>query len=75
MQRYIKQNNDVALCAPGMVLSVLLEFSSLLANESSSKSCSRGDHTVKIIDCETGSCVKVLGGHRRMPWVLDASSQ
>ncbi|XLR07433.1 hypothetical protein S83_035371, partial [Arachis hypogaea] len=30
---------------------------------------SRGDHIVKIIDCEIGSCVKVLGGHRRTPWV------
>ncbi|TKY62290.1 Activating molecule in BECN1-regulated autophagy protein 1 [Spatholobus suberectus] len=29
-----------------------------------------GDHTVKIIDCETGSCLKVLVGHRRTPWVV-----
>ncbi|XP_077250879.1 uncharacterized protein LOC143890184 isoform X2 [Tasmannia lanceolata] len=29
-----------------------------------------GDHTVKIIDCQTGSCVKVLSGHRRTPWVV-----
>ncbi|KAJ4722843.1 Transducin family protein / WD-40 repeat family protein [Melia azedarach] len=29
-----------------------------------------GDHTVKIIDCETGSCLKVLRGHRRTPWVV-----
>ncbi|KAK7378536.1 hypothetical protein VNO80_03979 [Phaseolus coccineus] len=29
-----------------------------------------GDHTVKIIDCETGSCLKVLIGHRRTPWVV-----
>ncbi|XP_024013300.1 uncharacterized protein LOC18020442 [Eutrema salsugineum] len=29
-----------------------------------------GDHTVKIIDCETGSCLKVLSGHRRTPWVV-----
>ncbi|KAK7277468.1 hypothetical protein RJT34_22481 [Clitoria ternatea] len=29
-----------------------------------------GDHTVKIIDCETGNCLKVLGGHRRTPWVV-----
>ncbi|XP_022721828.1 uncharacterized protein LOC111279181 isoform X3 [Durio zibethinus] len=28
-----------------------------------------GDHTVKIIDCLTGSCLKVLSGHRRTPWV------
>lgn len=32
-------------------------------------SCS-GDHTVKIIDCETGNCLKVLNGHRRTPWVV-----
>ncbi|XP_010441955.1 PREDICTED: uncharacterized protein LOC104725057 isoform X2 [Camelina sativa] len=29
-----------------------------------------GDHTVKIIDCETGKCLKVLTGHRRTPWVV-----
>lgn len=29
-----------------------------------------GDHTVKIIDCQTGSCLKVLHGHRRTPWVV-----
>ncbi|KAG2721914.1 hypothetical protein I3760_02G104200 [Carya illinoinensis] len=29
-----------------------------------------GDHTVKIIDCQTGSCLKVLSGHRRTPWVV-----
>ncbi|KAL5070933.1 hypothetical protein RYX36_021820 [Vicia faba] len=29
-----------------------------------------GDHTVNIIDCETGNCLKVLVGHRRTPWVV-----
>ncbi|VFQ63288.1 unnamed protein product [Cuscuta campestris] len=29
-----------------------------------------GDHTVKIIECETGKCLKVLSGHRRTPWVV-----
>ncbi|GAB4851396.1 hypothetical protein Ancab_030799 [Ancistrocladus abbreviatus] len=29
-----------------------------------------GDHTVKIIDCCTGNCLKVLSGHRRTPWVV-----
>lgn len=29
-----------------------------------------GDHTVKIIDSQTGSCLKVLSGHRRTPWVV-----
>ncbi|XP_026660399.1 uncharacterized protein LOC103706953 [Phoenix dactylifera] len=29
-----------------------------------------GDHTVKIIDCHTGNCLKVLMGHRRTPWVV-----
>ncbi|KAM7521766.1 hypothetical protein LguiA_011668 [Lonicera macranthoides] len=29
-----------------------------------------GDHTVKIIDCQTGRCLKVLNGHRRTPWVV-----
>ncbi|XP_062079477.1 uncharacterized protein LOC133783888 [Humulus lupulus] len=29
-----------------------------------------GDHTVKIVDCQTGSCLKVLSGHRRTPWVV-----
>nr|XP_043635742.1 uncharacterized protein LOC122606917 [Erigeron canadensis] len=29
-----------------------------------------GDHTVKIIDCQTGKCRKVLSGHRRTPWVV-----
>lgn len=29
-----------------------------------------GDHTVKIIDCQTGSCLRVLIGHRRTPWVV-----
>lgn len=25
---------------------------------------------MKIIDCQTGSCLKVLNGHRRTPWVV-----
>lgn len=29
-----------------------------------------GDHTVKIIDCQSGKCIKVLRGHRRTPWVV-----
>ncbi|XP_022875039.1 uncharacterized protein LOC111393636 isoform X2 [Olea europaea var. sylvestris] len=29
-----------------------------------------GDHTVKIIDYQTGKCLKVLNGHRRTPWVV-----
>lgn len=29
-----------------------------------------GDHTVKIIDCQSGNCMKVLSGHRRTPWVV-----
>ncbi|KAJ7977148.1 Transducin/WD-40 repeat family protein [Quillaja saponaria] len=29
-----------------------------------------GDHTVKIVDCQSGSCLKVLIGHRRTPWVV-----
>ncbi|XP_031251263.1 uncharacterized protein LOC116109176 [Pistacia vera] len=29
-----------------------------------------GDHTVKIIDCQTGRCLRVLCGHRRTPWVV-----
>ncbi|KAG0453154.1 hypothetical protein HPP92_025818 [Vanilla planifolia] len=29
-----------------------------------------GDHTVKIIDCRTGRCLKVLSGHERTPWVV-----
>ncbi|KAJ0956963.1 putative transcription factor WD40-like family [Helianthus annuus] len=29
-----------------------------------------GDHTVKIINCHTGKCEKVLSGHRRTPWVV-----
>ncbi|KAM7270272.1 hypothetical protein ACFE04_029486 [Oxalis oulophora] len=29
-----------------------------------------GDHTVKIIDWQTGRCLKVLSGHRRTPWVV-----
>ncbi|KAJ3693138.1 hypothetical protein LUZ60_012233 [Juncus effusus] len=29
-----------------------------------------GDHTVKIIDSETGNCLKELSGHRRTPWVV-----
>ena len=30
-----------------------------------------GDHTVKIIDCKSGTCLKVLSGHRRTPWVVN----
>lgn len=29
-----------------------------------------GDHTVKLISCRTGRCLKVLMGHRRTPWVV-----
>lgn len=32
--------------------------------------CRSGDHTVKIICCRTGQCLKVLSGHRRTPWVV-----
>jgi WD40 repeat protein len=32
--------------------------------------CCSGDHTVKIICCRTGQCLKVLLGHRRTPWVV-----
>lgn len=32
-----------------------------------------GDHTVKIIHCQSGSCLKVLSGHRRTPWVVSLS--
>nr|CAB3453059.1 unnamed protein product [Digitaria exilis] len=31
---------------------------------------SSGDHTVKIIDCQTRKCLKVLQGHQRTPWVV-----
>lgn len=33
-----------------------------------------GDHTVKIIDWQSGKCLKVLSGHRRTPWVVRLSS-
>ena len=29
-----------------------------------------GDHTVKLIDCRTGRCVRTLTGHRRTPWAV-----
>eukprot|EP00250_Pteridium_aquilinum_P018279 c24019_g2_i1 orf=561-2570(+) len=29
-----------------------------------------GDHTVKIICCKTGLCLRTLWGHRRTPWVV-----
>ena len=29
-----------------------------------------GDHTVKLIDCRTGACLRTLTGHRRTPWVV-----
>ncbi|KAJ4785016.1 Transducin family protein / WD-40 repeat family protein [Rhynchospora pubera] len=29
-----------------------------------------GDHTVKVIDCRSGKCLKILSGHRRTPWVV-----
>ncbi|XP_076894779.1 uncharacterized protein LOC143547180 [Bidens hawaiensis] len=29
-----------------------------------------GDHTVKIINCQTRKCENVLTGHRRTPWVV-----
>jgi len=29
-----------------------------------------GDHTVKVVSCDNGSCLKVLDGHRRTPWVV-----
>ncbi|KAL0748499.1 hypothetical protein Bca101_030501 [Brassica carinata] len=29
-----------------------------------------GDHTVKIIDFQTGNCLRVLTGHHRTPWVV-----
>ena len=31
---------------------------------------SSGDHTVKLVCCRTGACVRVLTGHRRTPWVV-----
>lgn len=38
-----------------------------------SDGCS-GDHTVKIICCRTGQCLRVLTGHRRTPWVVSQQS-
>lgn len=32
-------------------------------------SCS-GDYTVKVVDCFTGQCIRVLEGHTRTPWVV-----
>ena len=32
--------------------------------------CRSGDHTVKLIDCRTGECLRTLTGHRRTPWVV-----
>jgi len=29
-----------------------------------------GDHTVKLICCRTGRCLKVMSGHRRTPWAV-----
>uniref|UniRef100_A0A804LMU4 Transducin family protein / WD-40 repeat family protein n=1 Tax=Zea mays TaxID=4577 RepID=A0A804LMU4_MAIZE len=34
-----------------------------------------GDHTVKIIDWQTGKCLNVLLGHHRTPWVETQVSQ
>lgn len=31
-----------------------------------------GDHTVKVICCRTGECIRTLTGHRRTPWVVRA---
>ncbi|XP_057428323.1 uncharacterized protein LOC130721538 [Lotus japonicus] len=33
-----------------------------------------GDHTVKLIDCQTGNCLQVVVVHRRTPWVLNSFS-
>ncbi|KAL5538878.1 hypothetical protein UlMin_043121 [Ulmus minor] len=38
--------------------------------DGSALASTHGDHTVKLIDCQTGSCLKVLSGHRRTPWVV-----
>ncbi|KAK4856464.1 hypothetical protein QYF36_017793 [Acer negundo] len=40
------------------------------SSDGKSLASTHGDHTVKIIDCQTGSCLKVLRGHRRTPWVV-----
>ncbi|KAK1592431.1 hypothetical protein Q3G72_024848 [Acer saccharum] len=40
------------------------------SSDGKSLASTHGDHTVKIIDCQTGSCLKVLHGHRRTPWVV-----
>ena len=31
---------------------------------------SHGDHTVRIVDCKTGRCLKTLRGHPRTPWCI-----
>ena len=36
-------------------------------------SCS-GDHTVKIVDVRTGTCLRSLSGHRRTPWVVSRAT-
>eukprot|EP00850_Spirogloea_muscicola_P014702 SM000107S14068 [mRNA] locus=s107:376089:382541:+ [translate_table: standard] len=38
--------------------------------DGNSLASTHGDHTVKIICCHTGQCLKVLTGHRRTPWVV-----
>ncbi|KAI3680419.1 hypothetical protein L6452_35189 [Arctium lappa] len=34
-----------------------------------------GDHTVKIIDWQTGKCLKVLSGHRRTTWLMSTETE
>ncbi|GBG82711.1 hypothetical protein CBR_g36239 [Chara braunii] len=38
--------------------------------DGSSLASTHGDHTVKVVSCRTGACLKVLYGHRRTPWVV-----
>lgn len=35
-------------------------------------SCCSGDHTVKIVDAQSGKTTAVLDGHVRTPWVVGA---
>ena len=42
----------------------------MLPNQAACVPLCSGDHTVKIICCRTGACLKVLSGHRRTPWVV-----
>jgi WD40 repeat protein len=71
MEKFLPLRSKLQLLVHHLIIS--LNYRPFVINNFLFAICS-GDHTVKIIDCETGRCLKVLIGHMRTPCVVSLKS-